>query len=91
MDETDELVTRLRQRDKTKHGYSGNPLYNRDGPEAAARIEALTAERAAAIARAEAAEAALRRGQTYSASVAVCPICDIAGCSHLTTKHGEQP
>ena len=55
------------------------------------RIEALTAERDAAIARAEAAEAALRRGQTYSTSVAVCPICDIAGCSHLTTKHGEQP
>lgn len=79
MAETDDLVTRL----------LANGLDECD--EAADRIEALTAERDAAIARAEAAEAALKRVRTYSTSVAVCPICDIAGCSHLTTKHGEQP
>lgn len=39
------LIERLQARDKSRHGYYGHPLYNRDGPEAAARIAALTAER----------------------------------------------
>lgn len=36
---TDDLKARLCQRDRNKRGYYGNPLYNRDGLEAADRIE----------------------------------------------------
>lgn len=38
---TDDLKARLCQRDRNKRGYYGNPLYNRDGLEAADRIEQL--------------------------------------------------
>ena len=40
---SDDLIKRLRMRDKNKHGYFGNPLFNRDGPEAADRIKQLAA------------------------------------------------
>lgn len=39
-----ELIRRLREREITKHGYFGYVRFNRDGPEAADRIEALIAE-----------------------------------------------
>lgn len=42
-EELDALQQRLLSRDKSRHGYSGHPLYNRDGPEASGAITALRA------------------------------------------------
>lgn len=61
-EELDALQERLLSRDKSRHGYSGHPLYNRDGPEAAEAITALRARVAELEAQAAEAELA-RRGQ----------------------------
>lgn len=47
-EELDALVGMLQQRDKSKHGYTGHPLYNRNGSQAAAVITALRAQLAEA-------------------------------------------
>ena len=46
-EELDALQVRLTERDKTKHGFYGCVLFNRDGPEAAAAITVLRARVAA--------------------------------------------
>ena len=43
-EELDALVQMLQQRNKSKHGYTGHPLYNRNGLQAADAITALRAQ-----------------------------------------------
>lgn len=43
VEEAGEVIERLEQRDTSRHGYTGHPLYNRDGRQAADTIRALIA------------------------------------------------